>query len=61
MCDLNARVLKVNLNGKVLGVIGSFGKAPGKIDIPHYLAVDSTGAVYVADFRNWRVEKFVPK
>jgi len=61
MCDLNARVLKVNLDGKVLGVIGSFGKSPGKIDIPHYLAVDSTGAVYVADFRNWRVEKFVSK
>ncbi len=59
MCDLNARVLKVNREGKVLGVIGSFGKAPGKIDIPHYLAVDSAGAVYVADFRNWRVEKFV--
>jgi len=59
MCDLNARVLKVNLEGKVVGLIGSFGKAPGKIDIPHYLAVDSTGAVYVADFRNWRVEKFV--
>jgi DNA-binding beta-propeller fold protein YncE len=59
MSDLNARVLKVNLEGKILGVIGSFGKAPGKIDIPHYLAVDSTGAVYVADFRNWRVEKFV--
>jgi DNA-binding beta-propeller fold protein YncE len=61
VCDLNARVLKVNLDGKVLGVIGSFGKSPGKIDIPHYLAVDSTGAVYVADFRNWRVEKFVSK
>jgi DNA-binding beta-propeller fold protein YncE len=59
MCDLDARILKVNLDGKVLGVIGSFGKRPGKIDIPHYLAVDSTGAVYVADFRNWRVEKFV--
>src|ERR1700733_3147751 len=61
MCDLNARILKVNLDGKVLGVIGSFGKSPGKLDIPHYLAVDSTGAVYVADFRNWRVEKFVGK
>ncbi|MDE3197321.1 MAG: hypothetical protein KGN84_13305 [Acidobacteriota bacterium] len=59
MCDLNARILKVNLEGKVLGTIGSFGKAPGKIDIPHYIAVDSTGAVYEADFRNWRVEKFV--
>lgn len=60
MCDLNARVLKVNLDGKVLGTIGSFGKSPGKIDVPHYIAVDSTGAVYVADFRNWRIDKFVP-
>ena len=61
MCDLNARILKVNLDGKVLGVIGSFGKSPGKLDIPHYIAVDSTGAIYVADFGNWRVEKFIPK
>jgi hypothetical protein len=35
------------------------GKSPGKIDVSHYIAVDSTGAVYVADFRNWRVEKIV--
>jgi heat shock protein HtpX len=39
----------------------SFGKIPGKIDTPHYIAVDSTGAIYTADFRNWRVDKFVKK
>lgn len=61
MTDLNARVLKVSMEGKVLGTISQFGKAPGSIDIPHYVAVDSSGAVYVADFRNWRVEKFVKK
>jgi hypothetical protein len=59
MCDLNSRVLKVALNGRVLGVIGTFGKSAGKLDVPHYIALDSTGALYVADFRNWRVEKFV--
>jgi hypothetical protein len=49
------------LEGKVLGVLGSFGKMPGKLDIPHSIAVDSTGAIYVADYRNWRIEKFVKK
>jgi hypothetical protein len=44
-----------------LVMLGSFGKIPGKIDIPHQIAVDSTGAIYAADFRNWRVDKFVKK
>ena len=59
MCDLHSRILKVNLDGKILGVLGSFGKGPGKLDVPHYIAVDSTGAIYVADFGNWRLEKFI--
>ena len=59
MCDINSRIIKVDLEGKLLGVIGSFGKVAGKLDTPHYIAVDSTGAIYAADFRNWRVEKFV--
>lgn len=62
MCDGdNSRIIKVDLDGKILGVLGSFGKIPGKIDIPHYIAVDSTRAIYAADFRNWRVDKFVKK
>ena len=60
MCDgNNSRIIKVDLDGKILGVLGSCGKIPGKIDTPHYIAVDSTGAIYAADFRNWRVDKFV--
>jgi hypothetical protein len=60
MCDgTNSRIIKVDLDGRILGVMGSFGKIPGKIDTPHYIAVDSRGAIYAADFRNWRVDKFV--
>lgn len=60
MCDgVNSRIIKVDLNGRIIGVLGSFGKIPGKLDVPHYIAVDSTGAIYSADFRNWRVDKFV--
>jgi len=62
MCDgLNNRVVKLNLEGQILGVLGSYGKTPGKFDFPHNLAVDSTGAIYVAEIKNWRVQKFAPK
>jgi DNA-binding beta-propeller fold protein YncE len=53
------RIIKVSLDGKVLGVLSSFGKVPGKLDVPHYIALDSAGAIYVAEIRNWRVQKFV--
>jgi len=60
MCDgENSRMIKVNLDGQVLGVLSSFGKIPGKVDVPHYITVDSTGAIYVAEVRNWRIQKFV--
>ena len=62
MCDgLNDRIVKLNLDGQILGVLGSHGKIPGKLDFPHNLAVDSSGAIYVAEIKNWRVQKFVPK
>ncbi|MBI1791614.1 MAG: hypothetical protein HYR60_29140 [Acidobacteria bacterium] len=55
---LNNRVVKLNLDGQILGVLGSYGKAPGKFDFAHHIAVDSTGAIYVAEIKNWRVQKF---
>jgi len=59
MCDgLNNRIAKLSLDGKVLGVLSSFGKAPGKLDFAHNIAIDSTGAIYVAEIKNWRVQKF---
>ena len=62
MCDgVNDRILKLNLEGQILGVLGSHGKIAGKLDFPHNLAVDSTGAIYVAEIKNWRVQKFVAK
>ena len=57
----NNRVVKLNLEGKVLGVLGSFGKVPGKFDFAHQIAVDSTGAIYVSEIKNWRVQKFVAR
>ncbi len=55
---VNNRVLKVDLEGRVLGVLGGFGKKPGTFDFAHYIAVDSHGAIYVTEIKNWRVQKF---
>ena len=61
MCDgQNNRVVKLNLDGQILGVLGRYGKAPGRFDFAHNIAVDSTGAIYVAEIKNWRVQKFAP-
>lgn len=63
MCDgLNNRIVKLNMEGEVVGVLGSFGKVQGKLDFPHAIAVDSAGAIYTSEIKNWRVQKFaVPK
>ncbi len=59
MADGHAnRIVKLSLNGKVLGVLSQFGKASGDLDFAHHLSVDSTGAIYVAEIKNWRVQKF---
>jgi len=60
MCDgLYNRITKISLEGKVLGQMGSFGKAPGKLDFAHEIAVDSQGSIYVAEIKNLRVQKWV--
>jgi len=58
---VNNRVVKLNLDGQVLGVLGSYGKVQGKFDFAHNIAVDSTGAIYVSEIKNWRVQKFAPR
>ncbi len=60
MCDGKYnRILKLNLEGQVLGTMSGWGKAPGKVDYAHSIAVDpSDGAIYVAEIKNWRVQKW---
>lgn len=59
LCDgLNNRIVKVSTDGRVLGRLSSFGKAPGKLDFPHHIAVGPDGSIYVAEIKNWRVQKF---
>jgi sugar lactone lactonase YvrE len=59
MCDgLNNRIVKLNLDGEIQGVLSSYGRVPGKLDFAHNIAVDSTGAIYVSEIKNWRVQKW---
>ncbi len=56
----NNRVLKINLEGQVLGAFGKPGKLPGEFQFAHHLTVSPAGEIYVAEILNWRVQKFVP-
>jgi peptidylamidoglycolate lyase len=52
-------VVVLSGNGRVLGRFGRYGNYDGQFVDPHWIALDSRGAVYVADFEGRRVEKFV--
>ncbi|MFB3776554.1 MAG: peptidyl-alpha-hydroxyglycine alpha-amidating lyase family protein [Bryobacteraceae bacterium] len=56
----NNRILKVTRDGKVAGQLGSSGKLPGELDYCHHLAVGPSGSIYVAEVKNWRIQKFSP-
>jgi len=43
------------------GQLGSGGKLPGELDYCHHLAVGPSGSIYVAEVKNWRIQKFVAK
>jgi len=61
MCDGKYnRILKLNFEGQVLGVLSSYGKAPGKLDYAHSIAVDpSDSSIYTVEIKNWRIQKWM--
>ena len=62
MCDgYKNRVLKLDLEGRILGGFGQPGKAPGQFSFSHHLALGKEGELYVAEVLNWRVQKFLLK
>ena len=54
----NSRVVKYDKNGRFLAQVGSKGSEPGQLNLPHSLAVDGKGNVYVADRTNRRIQVF---
>jgi DNA-binding beta-propeller fold protein YncE len=54
----NSRVVKYDKNGKFIKDAGSRGSAPGQLNLPHTMAADAKGNVYIGDRSNSRVEVF---
>jgi hypothetical protein len=53
------KIMRLDLNGNVLGATGGQGKGPNRYGEAHYLALDAREDIYVADTLNWRVQKLV--
>lgn len=56
--ESNARIVKFTKQGKFIMTWGKKGSAPGELNIPHALAFDSKGRLFVADRGNNRIQIF---
>jgi sugar lactone lactonase YvrE len=54
----NARVIKFTKDGKFIKQWGGHGSGPGQFEMPHALAFDSKGRLFVADRGNNRIQIF---
>jgi sugar lactone lactonase YvrE len=54
----NARVIKFAPDGRFIKQWGEHGKGPGQFEMPHCLALDSQGRLYVGDRGNDRIQIF---
>jgi hypothetical protein len=54
-----ARIFKVTLEGKVLGVIGKSGRNLKEFSGGHAIACPSENEIYVGESSNWRVQKLI--
>lgn len=57
----NARVHRFSADGRLLHSWGEPGNGPGQFNVPHGIAVDRAGTVYVADRENSRIQLFTPE
>jgi len=56
--ESNSRIVKFSKDGKFIKAWGKKGTGPGEFDIPHALAFDSKGRLFVGDRNNNRIEIF---
>ena len=56
--NTNARVVKFTAEGQFIKSWGIKGSEPGQFDVPHALAMDARGRLFVADRNNNRIQIF---
>jgi DNA-binding beta-propeller fold protein YncE len=56
----NSRVVHLAADGAFINEWGRHGSEPGEFKLPHSIAVDGAGLVYVADRNNRRIQVFTP-
>jgi outer membrane protein assembly factor BamB len=54
----NSRVVKFDKNGRFMKQVGTKGNEQGQLNLPHTMAMDANGNVYVGDRSNARVQVF---
>jgi len=54
----NSRVAKYDKNGRFIASVGSRGSKPGELNLPHTIAADAKGNIYVGDRSNRRIQVF---
>ena len=52
------RIVKLSSDGRFIMAWGKHGSGAGEFDVPHSLAMDSAGRLYVADRSNSRIQIF---
>ena len=54
----NNRISKFSKDGKFIKAWGKTGKGPGELNLPHTIAMDSQGRLFVGDRNNNRIQIF---
>lgn len=54
----NRRVVHFDARGKFVQAWGTYGSGPGQFSLPHQIAIDSRGVLYVADRNAGRIQLF---
>ena len=57
----NARVHRFTADGRLVSSWGAPGSGPGQFHLPHSIAYDDSGKLYVADRSNKRIQMFTPE
>jgi len=55
------RILKINRDGKIVGVLDGPAPDKGRHFDPHSIAVDKDSSIFTAELLPWRAQKFRPK